>query len=252
MKKIAIVTGASSGMGREFVRQLHGFFPEVEEIWVIARRMEGLQQLEKQLWKNTESVPVRLLPCDLCDREALNQFEVLLKKEQPKVLLLVNSAGVGKAGCFSEISRAEAEQMVRLNDGALVSVTHLVLPYICAGGRVIQMASASAFLPQREFAVYAASKAFVLSFSRALGRELRSRKIFVTTVCPGPVATEFLRISNGEKEMKPLKRLTMAKPEPVVTKALKDAKKGKELSIYGVAMKLVYIFSKLLPQGWMI
>lgn len=244
-KRIIIITGASSGMGREFAKQLSKCTKHINEIWLIARRQEKLLSLKKELG----DIRVQILPLDLCKEQDLDILEKRLSAEQPSVRILVNAAGVGRAGCFDEITRKEAVNMVDLNDRALVAVTHIVLPYMSRPANIIQMASASAFLPQKEFAVYAASKAFVLSFSKALQAEVKEQDITVTAVCPGPVDTEFLTLSNAGKEEKPLKKLVTVKPEPVVQKALRDAKDGKEISIYGLPMKAVYAASKLLPHG---
>lgn len=244
-KKIAIITGASSGIGREFVRQLDKCTKTIEEVWVIARREEQLLALKDEV-KNLE---VRILVLDICKKEDLNVLSEYLVVENPSVRVLINAAGVGKAGRFEEITEAEAENMVELNDKALTLVTHMVLPYMAKPGNIIQIASASAFMPQKEFALYAASKAFVLSFARALHAEVKKQGITVTAVCPGPVDTQFLDISNGGREQKPLKKFVTAKPEPVVKRALKDAKAGKEISIYGLPMNVVYVAAKLLPHG---
>lgn len=160
-KKIAIVTGASSGMGREMVYLLADHFAALEEIWVVARRKERLEEL-------VGKVPVRLriLPLDLTSEEDLGALSVLLKREQPNVKILVNGAGYGKTGAVGTIRRDLSVGMVRLNDEALVAVTEMVLPYISKNSRIIQFASAAAFMPQPGFAVYAASKSFVLSYSR--------------------------------------------------------------------------------------
>lgn len=244
-KRIVIVTGASSGMGQEFVKQLDKCLKTVDEIWLIARRKERLQELQTSM----EHVQARVLSMDICNDSELNMFESLLQTEQPQVRLLINAAGVGRAGRFDAITRNEIINMIDLNVKALVTVTHMVLPYMARRSNIIQVASASAFMPQKEFAVYAASKSFVLSFSKALRAELKDTRIFVTTVCPGPVDTEFLAISNAGQEQKPLKKLVTGKVEPVVTKALRDAKDGKELSIYGLPMKAVWIASKVLPHN---
>ena len=244
-KRICIVTGASSGMGREFVKQLDRCLKTVDEIWLIARREERLQELKSSL----ERVNARVIVLDICKNTDLNFLEAMLETEQPQVRLLINAAGVGRAGRFGDITRDEVTNMVDLNVKGLVAVTHIVLPYMAKKSNIIQVASASAFIPQKEFAVYAASKSFVLSFSRALRAELSDIGICVTTVCPGPVDTEFLAISNAGQEQKTLKKLVTAKVEPVVSKALRDAKAGKELSIYGIPMKSVWIASKLLPHN---
>lgn len=242
--KIAVVTGASSGMGREFVKQLDRYTRTLDEVWVIARREDRLIALQKVI----DRFPLRILSLDICNEEDLVKLSELLENEKAKVRLLVNAAGVGTAGDFESLTRGEAENMVLLNDKALVSLTKIVLPYMTEPGNIIQMASASAFLPQKGFAVYAASKSFVLSFSQALNAELKKKGITVTAVCPGPVDTEFLIISNGGKAQKPLKKLVTVKAELVVLKALRDAKAGKTVSVYGFPMKAVYVLSKLVPN----
>ena len=243
-KCIAIVTGASSGLGREFVRQLDDCLKKVDEIWLIARRQERLLDLKAEI----ENLQVRILPLDIKREADLNVLSGILEVEQPVVRLLINSAGVGRAGRFEELTREEATNMVEVNNKALVALTHMVLPYMRKGSNLIQVASASAFLPQKEFAVYAASKSFVLSFTRALRAEVKDKGIKVTAVCPGPVDTEFLTISNEGRKEKKLKKLVTVNPKVVAIKALRDAKEGKELSIYGVPMNAVYIAAKVLPH----
>ncbi len=244
-KKIAIVTGASSGLGREFVRQLDNCLKTVEEIWIIARREDRLQELKASI----SNLNVRVIPMDICKCDDLDSLCCMLNEEKPEVRLLINAAGVGKAGRFDVLTLSEATNMMDVNCKALVTVTHIVLPYMAKKSNMIQIASASAFMPQKDFAVYAASKAFVLSFARALRAELKHSNVCVTVVCPGPVNTEFLSISNGEQEQKKLKKLVTVEAEPVVKKALRDAKEGKELSIYGFPMNAVFLMSKVLPHG---
>ena len=154
-KKIAIVTGASSGMGREMVYLLADHFAALEEIWVIARRKDRLEELVGKV-----PVSLRILPFDLSDEEDLCMLSGLLKQEQPNVKILVNGAGYGKTGAAGTIPGGLSTGMVRLNDEALVAVTEMVLPYISRNSRIIQFASAAAFMPQPGFAVYAASKSF--------------------------------------------------------------------------------------------
>lgn len=243
--RIAIVTGASSGMGREFVRQLEKCMKTIDEIWVIARREQKLKELKEEY----SNIPLRIFSLDLCKSMDVSILAHLLSAEKPDVRLLVQAAGVGYSGRFDARSKDEITEMVSLNDLALISVTHVVLPYMTSPSNMIMLASASAFLPQKEFAVYSASKAFVLSFSRALNAELKDRGITVTAVCPGPVDTEFLSKCNGEEKEKALKKLVKAEPEPVVRKALVDAKARKDISVYGVPMKLVHIAAKVLPTG---
>ena len=220
--KIAVVTGASSGMGREFVRQISSFYRSLDEIWVIARRRERLEEL-----RGESRVPLRIFEGNLIKKQVYRELSCALEERQPDIRMLVNAAGFGKSGSVEAIAsvdfRAQTD-MVDLNCRALTRMTLFCLPYLGRGSRIINLASAAAFCPQPGFAVYAATKSYVLSFSRALGAELRRRGIYVTAVCPGPVDTEFFNISGALTN--PLKKLTMAKAEDVVHRALKDQPRG--------------------------
>lgn len=242
--KIALVTGASSGMGRETVIQLADGLGRLDEIWAVARRRERLEEL-------SERVPVRLriFSLDITDRDDLKVLEDSLRELKPEVRILVNAAGFGKIGLAGSHSMAEETGMVALNCQALTAVTHMALPYMPKNSRIIQYASAAAFCPQPGFAIYAATKAFVLSYSRALGAELAPRKIMVTAVCPGPVKTEFFDIAETEGKIPFYKHLAMARPERVVGRALKDSFMGKPLSIYGPLMKAFYAVSRICPAS---
>lgn len=246
--KIAIVTGASSGMGREFVRQLGYFYKNLDEIWVIARRKERLEALAKE-----SRVPLRIFAGDLQKKKVYKELRDALEKEQPDLRMLVNSAGFGKSGSVEEISSEKFRiqtDMVDVNCRSLTRMTLLCLPFLRAGSRIVNLASASAFCPQPYFSVYAATKSYVLSFSRSLGEELRKKGIVVTAVCPGPVDTEFFKFSGKPQNI--LKKLTMAKADRVVHQALKDCRFGKSVSVYGIPMKLTYFGTKLLPHGLLV
>ena len=246
--KIAIVTGASSGMGREFVRQLGYFYKNLDEIWVIARRKERLEALAKE-----SRVPLRIFAGDLQKKKVYKELRDALEKEQPDLRMLVNSAGFGKSGSVEEISSEKFRiqtDMVDVNCRSLTRMTLLCLPFLRAGSRIVNLASASAFCPQPYFSVYAATKSYVLSFSRSLGEELRIKGIVVTAVCPGQVDTELFKYSG--KPQKILKKLTMAKADRVVHQALKDCRSGKSVSVYGIPMKLTYFGTKLLPHGLLV
>ena len=246
--KIAIVTGASSGMGREFVRQLGYFYKNLDEIWVIARRKERLEVLAKE-----SRVPLRIFAGDLQKKKVYKELRDALEKEQPDLRMLVNSAGFGKSGSVEEILSEKIRiqtDMVDVNCRSLTRMTLLCLPFLRAGSRIVNLASASAFCPQPYFSVYAATKSYVLSFSRSLGEELRKKGIVVTAVCPGPVDTEFFKFSGKPQNI--LKKLTMAKADRVVHQALKDCRSGKSVSVYGIPMKLTYFGTKLLPHGLLV
>lgn len=243
--KIAVVTGASSGIGREFVRQIRFFYRDLDEIWVIARRSTRLDRL-----KNISHTPIRVFAGDLLKKQIYKEYRKALRKFCPDVCMLVNSAGFGKSGSFTKISAENKKcqtAMIDLNCSALTRMIEITLPYFKRGGRIINIASAAAFCPQCGFAVYAATKSFVLSLSMALGEELRPQGIIVTAVCPGPVDTEFFKISGELKA--PLKKMTLSNASSVVHKALTDSRKRKTVSVYGLPMKAGRTAAKVLPHG---
>ena len=242
--KIAIVTGASSGMGREFVKQIGHFYRSLDEIWVIARREDRLKELQKQ-----SVVPLRIFDGDLLHRPVYLRLKKALLTEMPDVRMLVNAAGFGKNGTVEEVLEEDKNiqlEMIDLNCIALSRMTFYCLPYMSEGSRILNLASAAAFCPQPSFAVYAATKSYVLNFSRGLGSELRKKGIIVTAVCPGPVDTEFFDVSG--KTENPWKKMTMVKAPKVVRKALLDTRAGKSVSVYSVPMKGARAASKLLPH----
>ena len=240
---IAIITGASSGIGAEFVMQISKKHSNLDEIWIIARRIDKLEELSNQLRTKT-----KIMSLDLALDHDLSLLSDELAKFQPTVQILVNCAGYGKIGPFSLGSYEEEIGMININCKALTAVTYFVLPYMNESARIIQIASAAAFLPQPNFAVYAASKSYVLSFSRALKYELHNRKINVIAICPGPVDTAFFEKADPDNQGKQYKKIFRVKPENVVAKALKDSILGDQISIYGWPMKLVFAFSKILPH----
>lgn len=239
--KIAIVTGASSGMGKEFVQQIDRACNDLEQIWVIARSIEQTEFTE------TKAELVRI-PLDLTKEDDANILVKRLETENPQIKILVNSAGFGKLGKFAEVPLDIQTDMIECNDVALVKMCHFCIPYMVKGGYIINMASVAAFMPQMRFAIYAASKAFVLSFSRALHYELKDKKISVTAVCPGPVKTAFFDTAEEYGYTLMIKKYIMAKPEKVVDQALKDAKNRQQVSVYGPLMKGMRILTKCVPK----
>ena len=244
MKHIAVVTGASSGMGRQFVLQLEKY-AKVEEIWVVARREEALLSLQKEV-----AAKIRPLVLDLGKPESFESYRAALAAEKPNVKLLVNAAGFGKFGAYERISLEEDLAMVDLNCKALVAITRLTLPYMERGSHVLQLDSLSAFQPVPFITTYGATKAFVLSYCRAMNAELKPRGIRMMAMNPGWVKTEFFLHSQktNHGEVRYFNRLYEAKD--VVATALHDLYKTKKAcSIHGLPVKMQVLAVKLLPHS---
>lgn len=246
---VAIITGASSGMGREAALQIAKKYQKLDEIWLIARRVDRLERM-RDVMERYYAVNVRVIGLDLQQDGWQEKMSAQLKELHPKIFLLFNAAGYGRGGNFAEDGWQEQSGMVRLNCEALTTMTHICLPYMKEGGHIIQIASSAGFAPQPSFAVYAASKAYVLSFSRALAFELKERRITVTAVCPGPVDTEFFQRFSNKGTLSGVKTKFMAKASHVVRLALNDAEQGKEESVYGLVMRVAELACKLFPWKW--
>jgi hypothetical protein len=245
---IAIITGASSGMGVEFALQLDNVFDYgIDEIWLIARRKEEMLKVAEYLEHTS-----RVLDMDVTNEADIERLKSLLKKEKPNIRMLVNSAGYGIMGEFATSNILDETGMIDVNCKALTNITHMCLPYMKKNARIIQMASSAAFLPQPNFAVYAATKSYVLSFSRALGQELRDRKIYVTAVCPGPVDTPFFDIAERTGGTLAVKKLTIVKAEDVVEQAIKDSYHKREKSVYSGYIIAFEVLAKEIPHRFIL
>lgn len=241
---IAIVTGASSGMGREFVLQLKDYV-QVDEIWAIARRQEALETLKAET-----GLPVRSVCLDLCREESFEALKDLLAAETPNVKLLVNAAGFGKFGAYHKVSLEEECGMIDLNCKALVLVTRLCLPYMQRGSHVLQLDSLSAFQPVPYITTYGATKAFVLSYSRAMNRELKKDGIRMMAMNPGWVKTEFFdhAMPTNSGEVQYFNYLYEAKD--VVATGLRDLYRSKkDYSVHGMPIRNQVRLVKLVPHS---
>ncbi len=241
---IAVVTGASSGMGREFVLQLTNYVA-VDEIWVIARREQALAALSNQC-----PVTIRPIALDLCDTSSFQTYADLLAAEKPNVKLLVNAAGFGKFGSFENVPLEEDCRMIDLNCKALVAMTRLTVPYMAPGSHILQLDSLSAFQPVPYITTYGATKAFVLSYSRAMNRELKKKGIRVMAMNPGWVKTEFFdhACQTNGSEVQYFNRLYDA--DAVVSTGLKDLyRTKKDYSIHGFPVRMQVRLTKLLPHS---
>lgn len=240
--KTAIITGASSGMGREFVRKT-AQRGDVGEIWVIARRRDRLEALAQEL-----SVPLHILPLDLTREEDWAAYERELEEKKPEVTFLVNASGFGKFGRYDEIPLQDSLDMIDLNCKALLRMTQLTLPYMSEGGHIIEVDSLSAFQPVPYLGVYGATKAFVLSYARSLNAELAPRRIKVMAFCPGWVKTEFFDHAEQTSRTAVTYFNKMFTAEEVVRCAMKDSAKGKDVCVPGLQVKAQVLLTKLLPH----
>lgn len=242
--RIAIITGASSGMGREFALQLSQW-EQFDQLWVIARRAERLEELKEKV-----PFPVRVLAMDLTESESFTRYQTLLKAEQPEVGLLVNCSGFGKFGTYAQISLEDSMKMIDLNCKALVKMTELTLPYMKKGGKIVELDSLSAFQPVPYLNIYGATKAFVLSYSRALNQELRPRGIRVMSVNPGWVQTEFFDHAMKTSTDAVTYFNKMYQPQDVVATALRHLyRTNKDVSIHGAPVRRQVRLVKLLPHS---
>lgn len=237
--KIAVITGASAGIGREFVYAVDKY-DSFDEIWVIARRRERLEELAAKC-RN----PIRPIALDLSDLGSIDEYKALLEKEQPQISILVNAAGCGVFGPFEEKELDKLLASARLNSLALTAMCHVSLPYMTSGSSIVNMGSNSAWQPVPYQAVYGASKSYVLSLSRALWRELRPKGIHVMCVCPGWIKTEFQQAAQHDKYIRYVDK--WYGPDEVAAQAMKDLGKKKLVSILGRPVRRQVRLVKLLP-----
>lgn len=236
---ISIISGASSGIGFEIAKEIDSL--GLDEIWLISSNKDKLIRASEAF--NTKT---RIFALDLSSKESFDVIDDALKSSNPNVKYLVCSAGVGYNGNFEELNCNQISKMTDINVTALTKLTSIVLPYINECGKIIEIASSAGFMPQPGFSVYAATKSYVISFSRALRQELKPKKISVTAVCPGPVDTPFF---SGLENVKEYKKKYAISPQKVAIGALKAAKRNKALFVPTFSMKMVHLASKIVPTS---
>jgi short-subunit dehydrogenase len=246
-RPLALVTGASSGIGLEFARQLAA---QDHDLLLVARRAERLSTLAEGL-SESHDVSVHILPLDLTETAALDRIESFLFDHALHVDFLVNNAGFGLVGRFSEMDRAEQLNLIELNVIALTDLTRRLLHAMIARrrGHVLNVASSASFQPAPMMGVYHASKAFVLFLTEALAEELRGTGVTATVLCPGPVGqTEFGDRVGTEKKVPGLwvVQVTAAR---VAKLGIRAARRGKVICVPGALMKLSSVVTPRLPRG---
>ena len=244
MKKIAVITGASSGMGRRFAETVDTF-DRFDEVWVIARHEKALEELRDRV-----PYPIRALALDLTDRRSFQTYADALAEEPVEVGLLVNASGFGKFRAVMDTPLEVNLNMVDLNCKAVMALCQLTVPYMPSGSQIINIASVAAFQPIPYINVYGATKALVLHYSRALNHELKKQGVHVMAVCPFWTKTEFFDRAVASDEKPVVKKyIAMYKPEEIVAQAWKDAKKGKDMSKCGFKARMQALGVKILPHS---
>lgn len=240
--KIAIVTGASSGLGRSFIRQLDRQ-GGLDEIRGVARRRERMEELAAQL-----STPMRPLALDLTKTGSVETLRALLRETGADLRVLVNCAGFGKFGTYADMTLQETVDMIDLNCRAAVALTAAAIPHMSRGARILEICSSAAFQPLPGFNVYAATKAFLLRYSRALRWEVAPRGIKVTAVCPGWIRTEFMQVARDTKNGRTVRSYPFAlRPETVARRALRDSR-ALAVTTCGLPALVQRVASKFLPH----
>ena len=239
---VAIITGASGGIGSEFARQISRL-DGIDELWLIARNTDKMHSLGRELGLKT-----RVIGADLTTGEGIDAVRSALCEAKPKVRFLVNASGFGNYGAFDEISEDEVVRMIDLNVKALVLITHMTVPYMERGGRIIELGSGSCFTPLPYFNIYSSSKVFVLHYTKSLNYELKKYGVRATCFCPGWVDTDFLgkSLANGNTHPKSMKPLL--KCEDVVRRCVKASVKGRAMCVTNWYTKLQHVMFKLLPD----
>lgn len=241
MAAIAVITGATGGLGQEFVRCV--LKENIDEIWAVARNEKRLNALKEKFGDTIR--PVR---CDLANSSNLAEVFALIESEKPDIRLLINNAGIGKMGSSAEFPDSDVVQEIDINCKAVCLLCSHAIPFMKPGSRILNISSASSFQPVPYINLYAASKAFVRSYTRALNVELRSKGITCTAVCPGWIDTEML---SKEYNGKPVKFPGLVTPDRVAVKALRDSAKGRDMSVCTLFVKYEHYLSKVLPHKWL-
>jgi short-subunit dehydrogenase len=244
-KPVALVTGASSGIGAEFARALAA---RDHDLVVVARDASRLDALAEQL-EREHGVDVEVLSADLTSKKGRAVVEARLESAEPTIDLLVNNAGMGTYGKFVELSREGEAREIRLNVLALVQLSHAALSGMTGRGRggIINVSSLAGHQPTPLNATYGATKAFVTSFSQALHEELRGTGVKVMVLCPGFTRTEFQARAGLDSGSVP--SFLWQTPEPVVAAALRAYEQGRAVCIPGALNQAGAAFSSALPAG---
>ena len=252
--RIALITGASSGLGAGFAREVVQKENNIDEIWLIARRRERLEEVASSL-----NIKTRIVVMDVTSEDAVNEFEKTLAETKNadssfEIGLFINCAGYGKIGNYEKVSRYDSAHMIDLNCKAAVIMTLLCIPYMSAGDRIVEICSTSAFQPLQHLNLYAASKVFLYNYTRALRMELLPKGIVVTAVCPWWVGdTEFIGVAKNNDANANVKAGVAGFPlatkqKNVERRALNASRAGFAVSTPGFMCFIHRMIAKIVPR----
>lgn len=242
MRKIAIITGASSGLGREFVKILIKR-NEIDEIWAIARHEDRLKQLKKQM-----GAKIRPISMDVSNPDCIEELGRILSGSKVEVQYLINNAGYAKFCSYDDLNLAESIDIIKVNINGVVAMGLICIPHMPRGSHIINVASQAAFQPLPYQNLYSSTKAFVRNYTRALNVELKDRGISATAVCPGWLKTNLYARADIGAAKATRRFCGMHAPGRVAEKAVADADRGRDSSIYSLYVNVCHIGAKLLPQ----
>ena len=265
MKNIAIVTGASSGFGKEFVK-LFVRRKDIDEVWIISRNEDRLNKIKEHFGKKIKVLKhtqdrkvqyeedreygkkIKVFSMDLSVKDNIKTFGTLEELKKCNIKYLVNNAGFAKFCSYDDISIDESVNMIDLNVSGVVAMGLVCIPYMKKGSHIINVASQASFQPLPYQNIYSSTKAFVRNYTRALNVELRDKGIIATAVCPGWMKTELYNRGIIGAERATTYFSHMVKPSVVARKALHDADMGRDISVYSFYVKFCHLLAKILPQ----
>lgn len=247
-KNIAIVTGASSGLGVCYVDAVTKLFPEIDELWLIARREGRLREVAE---RHPDKRCV-VIPMDMADMSSYASLEEKLNLESPHIHVLINDAGMMGGAPFEEMALEKMLRIIDLNCKGATAITKVCLPYVVDGGTILEVSSTSAFVPNTNQIVYCASKSYLSALCLGLREELKHRKINVCAVCPGLMLTEMVKGDGSAQLTRGQKRLPQIDPAEAAIKSLRAARRGSAVYTTGAFYKFYRLLAKLIPHTWLV
>lgn len=244
---VAIITGASSGLGAQYVETIIELYPHLDEIWLIARRKERLIRIANE----HKQITIRPIALDLSKNSSYDELDCLLKQEKPDIKILVNNAGFERPGTFISMEKADILSMIDLNIKGFTMINRICLPYMHSESLGIMTCSISSFCPVPNQAVYSASKIYVRFLSRALHEETKPYGINILAMCPGNMDTE-MNPKGGTSQSAKVDKLPFLDMKNITQKSIQFAQKGHAIYTPGKLYKLYRFASKIMPSALMV